>query len=107
VRSATESHGDSEKEVHVLTANDLARAARIALDRVESVMDSPETVPDCRVDHIEIARVGIEEGLKLAIRVLRQQSEPSRTLDLDRTAHDQSPELPYPTPGISRSLNGR
>src|SRR5205823_5893442 len=100
-RPAIQSHGDPEKEVHVLTADDVARATRVALDRVESVRDSAETDSNCRVDHLGIAQAGVEEGLKLAMRVLRQQSGPIRTSYPDHTASAELRELTYPAPGVS------
>jgi hypothetical protein len=107
VRSAIQSRGDPEKEVHVLTADDLARAARVALDRVESVKDAAAADPDSRVDHFDLTLAGVEEGLKLAMRVLRQQSGLTPTSDPDRKAHDDSQELPCPVLGGSHSPNGR
>ena len=90
----------------MLTIDDLARAARVALDRVESTNDSAETDSSCRVYHLDVAQAGVEEGLKLATRVLRQQSGPTRTSDPDRTA-DESRELHCPPPEVTFSSNGR
>ena len=90
----------------MLTVDDLARAARIALDRVESVTDCAATDPDCRVYHLDVAQAGVEEGLKLAMLVLHQQAGPIWRSDPDRMA-DESRELPCPRSGVSHSSNER
>ncbi|MCC6176198.1 MAG: hypothetical protein IT305_12905 [Chloroflexi bacterium] len=91
----------------MVTVDDLTRTARAVVDRVGSVAATAASAPGCQVDHLDIARVGIEEGLKLAIRLLRDQSGPTRVRDLDGTADDQPGELPRLAPRISRSPNGR
>ena len=91
----------------MLTVDDLARTARTVVDRMDSVTATAASVPGCQVDHLDIARVGIEEGLKLAIRLLRDQRGLTRTCDLDGTANAQPGELPGLAPGISHSPNGR
>lgn len=91
----------------MLTVDDLARAARTALDRVDSVEVTVAGDPVCAVDHLDIAHAGIEEGLALALRVLRELFGPMRTSGTARTVNDETRELPCPTPDISRSPNGR
>ena len=89
----------------MLTVDDLARTARSVLDRVESVKVTVAGDPVCAVDHLDIAQAGIEEGLKLALRVLREQFGPMRTSGTARTVDDETRELPCPTPDISHSPN--
>lgn len=91
----------------MLTVDDLNRTARTVVARMDSVATTTASAPDCQADHLDIARVGIEEGLKLALRLLRDQSGPTRLRDLDRTANDQQGELPRLAPRISHSPNGR
>ena len=91
----------------MLTVDDLARAARSVLDRVDSGEVTVASDPVCAFDHLDIAKAGIEEGLALALCVLREQFGPSRTSGTARTVDDESQELPRPTPAISRSQKGR
>ena len=91
----------------MLTVDDLARAARSVLDRVDSVEVTVAGDPVCAVDHLDIAQAGIEEGLELALRVLREQFGPTRTSGTDRTVDDELRELPCPTPGVSHQSSGR
>ena len=91
----------------MLTVDDLARAARSVLDRVDSVEVTVAGDPVCAVHHLDIAQAGIEEGLKRALRVLREQFGPSRTSGTARTIDDELRELPCPMPDISHSPNGR
>ena len=91
----------------MLTVDDLARAARSVLDRVDSEEVTVAGDPVCAVDHLDIARAGIEQGLELALRVLRQQFESLQASDSARTVDDERRELPCPTPDVSHSPNGR
>ena len=91
----------------MLTVDDLARGARTALDRVDSVEVTVAGDPVCAVDHLGIAQAGVEEGLALALRVLREQFGPMRTSGTDRTVDDETRELPCPTPDVSHSPSGR
>ena len=56
----------------MLTTDDLARAAEMVVGRLSSEADEPD-VP-CLRNHLDIARAGIEEGLKLALRLLRRET---------------------------------
>lgn len=91
----------------MLTADELTHVAGMVLSRVgpKEVTAGHET--GRHVDHLEIARVGIEEGLKLALRMLREQPGVMRTSDLDGSATDQSEEPDCLTLGIGHSPNGR
>ena len=91
----------------MLTVDSLAQAARIALDRVDSVEVSVAGDPVCAVDHFDIAQAGVEEGLELALRALREQFGPMRTSGTARTVDDETRELPCPTPDLSHAPNGR
>lgn len=91
----------------MLTVDDLARAARSVLDRVDSVEVTVAGDPVCAVHHLDIAQAGIKEGLELALRLLREQFGPMRTSGTAHTVDDETRELPRPTPDISHSPNGR
>ena len=91
----------------MLTVGDLARAARSVLDRVDSEEVTVAGDPVCAVDHLDLAQAGVEEGLELALRVLREQFGPMRTSGTARTVEDDLRELPRPTPDASHSANGR
>jgi hypothetical protein len=58
----------------LLTDDELARVAETVVTRVDPEGAADPHEPECRVDHVAIARVGIEEGLKLAARLLRERS---------------------------------
>ena len=58
----------------MLTDDELTRLAEAALDRFNDLGAADRDAPGCQVDHPAIARVGIEEGLKLAARLLHEQS---------------------------------
>lgn len=64
----------------MLTTDDLARAAETVIGRVSPEADAPD-VP-CRSNHLAIARAGVEEGLKLALRLLRDLSRALPTSDI-------------------------
>ena len=53
----------------MLTTDDLARAAEMVVGRVSPEADEPDA--PCLSNHLDIARAGVEEGLKLALRLLR------------------------------------
>jgi hypothetical protein len=55
-------------------SDDLNRVAGVALDRVQPRPDSVWRAMPCHVDHGDVARAGVEEGLKLALRLLQEQS---------------------------------
>ena len=73
----------------MVTTDDVTQAAGNALAHVEhkSVAAGHET--GCSVDHLEIARLGISEGLKLALQMLREQPVATKTLEMDGSAADQ------------------
>lgn len=56
----------------MITIGDLARAATTALTRVSSGTTTGESETTCPLDHGVIARAGVEEGLELALRLLRE-----------------------------------
>jgi hypothetical protein len=72
----------------MLTTDDLARAAELAVGRVSPEADEPDA--RCLSNHLAIARTGVEEGLKLALRLLR---------DGDRST-------PEPHPGPNHDQRG-
>jgi hypothetical protein len=91
----------------MLTLDDLTQMAGIVLSRVEPEEATAGHEAGCHVDHHEIARIGIEEGLNLALRMLREQSGVTTPSDLDGSAADQ-PEVPGCLKlGIGDSPNGR
>lgn len=53
----------------MLTTDDLARAAEMDVGRISPEADEPDA--PCLSNHLDIARAGVEEGLKLALRLLR------------------------------------
>ena len=53
----------------MLTTDDLARAAEMVVGRISPEADEPDA--PCLRNHLDIARAGVEEGLKLALRLLR------------------------------------
>ena len=55
----------------MLTTDDLARAAEMVVGRVSPEADEPDA--PCPSSHLDIARAGVEEGLKLALRLLRHE----------------------------------
>ena len=74
----------------MLTDDELTHLAAIALERV-GVQKPVNRHPDgCHGDHLDIARVGIEEGLKLAVRLLREQFEMPAASQLDRSAVERA-----------------
>lgn len=78
----------------MLTDDELTRLAETALDRVNGLGAADGDAPGCQVDHLAITRVGIEEGLKLAARLLHEQS-----------VRPTAP-APDPTPVDSRGSRG-
>ena len=64
----------------MLTTDDLARAAEVVVGRVSPETDEPSA--RCQSNHLVIARAGVEAGLKLALRLLR---------DGDRSAPESDP----------------
>ena len=91
----------------MLTVDELTHVAEIALSRVDPEEPTVGHESGCHVDHLEIDRVGIEEGLKLALRMLREQPGVMRTSELDDSATDQSEEPDCLKLGIGNSPNGR
>lgn len=55
----------------MLTTDDLAHAAEMVVGRVSPNAD--ERGAPCQSNHLVIARAGVEEGLKLALRLLRHE----------------------------------
>jgi len=87
---ARPSHGwpifaNPKGRIAVLADDELTRVAEIAAARVDREGTADRHGPECHVDHVTIARTGIEEGLKLAARLLREQSERPITSTSDRT----------------------
>ncbi len=80
----------------MLAMDDLNRVAEVALDRVEPQADSVRRAIHCHVDHGDIARAGVEEGLKLALRLLRDRSGVPAVSQTDRQPGSQAPESDCP-----------
>jgi hypothetical protein len=74
----------------MLTTDDLACAAEMVVGRVSPRADEPDA--PCLSNHLAIARAGVEEGLKLALRLLRDgdRSTPESDSGCD---HDQRGDL--------------
>jgi hypothetical protein len=53
----------------MLTTDDLTRAAEMVVGRLSLGADEPDA--PCLSNHLDIARAGVEEGLMLALRLLR------------------------------------
>jgi hypothetical protein len=72
----------------MLTTDDLTRAAQAVVSRVSSDANEPDA--PCQSNHLAIARAGLEEGLKLALRRLRDgfHSAPDFNLGCDHDQHD-------------------
>ena len=80
----------------MLAMDDLNRVAEVALDRVEPQADSVRRAMHCHVDHGDIARAGVEEGLKLALRLLRDRTGAPALSQSDHSAGSQAPESDCP-----------
>ena len=91
----------------MLTVDELTVLAGIALGRVEAEEVTAGRDTGCHVDHLTIARVGIEEGLKLALRLLREQPGAMRTSEMDGSDADQSEEPDCLSLRIGHSPSGR
>ena len=89
--------------------DELTRVADIALGRVQSDTDRVDLTSHCHIDHGDIARAGVEEGLKLALRLLHDRFGSPDCLPADdmtarRTLEGSVPALPPSpaTPGGNR-----
>ena len=91
----------------MLTGEELTQVAGIALSRVGLEEPTVGHETGCHVDHLEIARAGIEEGLKLALRLLRKQPGVLTTSGMDGSDADQPEKLGRLKLGIGDSPNGR
>ena len=69
----------------MLESDDLTRVADVALGRVQPDADVIHTETRCHVDHGDIARAGVEEGLKLALRMLHDRFGSTRPLSVNVT----------------------
>jgi hypothetical protein len=70
----------------VLPSDDLNRVAEAALNRVQPQANGLLRATHCHVDHGDIARAGVEEGLKLALRLLQGLSGVAAVARADRPA---------------------
>ncbi len=67
----------------MLESEDLTRVADVALGRVQPDADAIHLESRCHVAHGAIARAGVEEGLKLALRMLHDYLGSTRPLSVD------------------------
>ena len=74
----------------MLTTDDLARAAEMVVGRISPEADEPDA--PCLSNHLAIARAGVEEGLKLALRLLRDGDRSTPESD-SGCHHDQRGDL--------------
>lgn len=72
----------------MVTTNDVTQAAGKALAHVEHTNVAGHQA-GCSVDHEEIARLGVAEGLKLALQMLHEQRGATKTSEVDGSAADQ------------------
>jgi hypothetical protein len=88
----------------MLTTDDLTRAAEMVVGRVSPEADEPDA--PCPSNHLDIARAGVEEGLKLALRLLRgtDRSTPETDSGCDR---DQRDDLVRMTSAVGESTGRR
>ena len=91
----------------MLNVDELTQVAGVALSRVETEDTTAGHEPGCHVDHLAIARVGIEEGLKLALRLIREQPGATRTSEMGGSEVAQSEGPDCLSIGIGRSPNRR
>ena len=91
----------------MLAMDDLNRVAEVALDRVEPQADSVRRAMHCHVDHGDIARAGVEEGLKLALRLLRDQSGIPAVSQTDHPAGSHAPDSSCPRGAIEAQQTWR
>ena len=75
----------------MLTDDELTALAETALARVGARQPVNRHPDGCHVHHLDIARVAIEEGLKLALRLLREQCELPAAPQLGRSAVERAP----------------
>ena len=89
----------------MLTVDDLTRAAETVVARVNP--DSDRCDSPCRSNHLDIARAGVEEGLQLALRLLRHQHGGAPASDLVRSSANQHGEHVSKTSVPGKSSGGR
>lgn len=82
----------------MLGPDDLARVADVALGRVQPDADVIHLESRCQVDHEDIARAGVEEGLKLALRMLHERFGSTGRLPADGTTARGARVASVPTP---------
>ena len=80
--------------------DDLTRVADIALGPVQPDADRVHLGSRCHVDHGDIARAGVEEGLKLALRVLHDRFGSTGCSPADVATARRDPEAKVPTPVV-------
>ena len=88
----------------MLTTDDLTRAAEMVVGRVSPGADEPDA--GCLSNHRAIARAGVEEGLKLALRLLRG-GDRSAPEPHPGSNHDQCGDLVRMTIAAGESPGGR
>ena len=85
----------------MLETDDLILAAAAALGRVEPSPTNVRLASPCRVNHADIARSGVEEGLKLALRALRDRSGSLSRVPTDHPTDGHASEASAPATAVS------
>ena len=91
----------------MLPSDDLNRVAEAALDRVQPQANDVLRATHCHVDHGDIARAGVEEGLKLALRLLQDQSGIPAVSQTDHPAASYAPDSSCPRGAIESEQTRR
>ena len=84
----------------MLGPDDLTRVADVALGRAEPDVDRTHLGSRCHVDHGAIARAGVKEGLKLALRMLHDRFGSTGCLPADTTTASRSLEDCIPAAAV-------
>ena len=84
----------------MLGPDDLGRMAKVALGRVQPEADVIHLQSRCHVDHEDIARAGVEEGLKLALQMLQERFGSTGCLPADDTTARSASEASVPAPAV-------
>ena len=91
----------------MLASDDLNRVAEAALDRVQTQADRVHLAIHCHIDHGDIARAGVEEGLKLALRLLQDRSGVPAGSQSDHPAGSHAPDSSCPRDAIKSEQSRR
>ena len=85
----------------MLGPDDLTQVADVALSRVQLPSDEVRLANPCHIDHADIARAGVEEGLKLALRLLQGRFGSPVYLSANNPVTGRASDAGAPTPADS------